>query len=346
MPASRACERHKWWCPEVEYAVEAAAVAAERLSLPGAGEKAAHTFRNKLRLRALAGAAGVRNPEYAAVNTIAEAVAFFEHMGSACVLKPSSRQASVGVQIVSERAQVPSGWRACLAAREDRFEPDRGIASKVMMERFIEGPEFSVELLVSEGRASFVNVTSKVLLPGRFPVEIGHVVPANVGATMWQRLVDATMKVMDAAGLASGTLHCEWIVEGGEPVLVECAARLPGDEIPVLISLAYGFAMVDAYLRTLQGEFPTLPTRPRGGAAIRFLVGPHGIVSDVRGVDDARGVPGVEEVRVAVRPGDTLNPVTSSWDRAGYVLANGETGREAWVRAELAASRVAVMVHP
>ncbi|SCF22821.1 hypothetical protein GA0070215_11264 [Micromonospora marina] len=58
---------------------------------------------------------------------------------------------------------------------------------------------------------------------------------------------------------------------------MECAARMPGDMITALISIAYGRDVIEAYLRILRGERPALPARATGARraarAIRISVG-------------------------------------------------------------------------
>ncbi len=141
-------------------------------------------------------------------------------------------------------------------------------------------------------------------------------------------------------------LHCEWIVDADGPVFVECAARMPGDEIGTLISLAYGFPMTRAYLEVLLGSAPPLPASAASGAAVRFLLAVPGVIEAVDGAAEAERAPGVRAVRVGVRPGDTMRPVTSSWDRAGYVLATAPDAWQAEARAAAAASLIDIRTVP
>jgi biotin carboxylase len=330
--------------PGLEYAVEAAAHVADLLHLRGAGRAAASAVRDKYRLRGLAGPAGVRNPPYALVGTVAEAERFFRRAGRPCVLKPTSRQASAGVQIIRAVDQIAVGWALSADPDEGSRGPARGGSGPLLMEHALVGPEYSVELLVDEGRPVFVNVTAKQVLPGRFPVEIGHVVPAPVDPDLAGRLRTANERLISATGFGTGIMHSEWIVEDGTPTLVECAARMPGDEISQLVSLAYDVPFVERYLCLLLGQRPTLPAAAVRGAAIRFLTAESGDVVAVEGTADAERVPGVVTVRMTATPGARYAAVTSSWDRAGYVLACGEDARAADRSARAGADRIAVAV--
>ncbi|MBM0239977.1 ATP-grasp domain-containing protein [Micromonospora sp. ATA32] len=330
--------------PGLEYAVAATARLADRLGLPGAGAQAADVFSDKHRMRLLADRAGLANPAYELVATPEQAEAFADRFGGRCVLKPTRRSGSLGVQLISDRAQIASGWTATAAPEEPPEATGRGLPTGVLVEQRLNGPEHSVELLVADGEVIFGNVTDKRLLPGRRPVETGHTVPSGLPAAGRQALLDVATRLADAAGFRTGVLHSEWIVADGVPTLVECAARLPGDMITALISIGYECGFIDAYLRVLRGERPALPARPTGAAAVEFLLAWAGTVTAIDGVRRARRVPGVLEVQLDVAVGDTVAEVTSSARRSGHLLVWGAGPAEAEGAARKAAEQIQISV--
>jgi biotin carboxylase len=74
-----------------------------------------------------------------------------------------------------------------------------------------------------------------------------------------------------------------------------------------------------------------------GGAVVRFLVPPEGVLQEVEGVEEARAVEGVQDVRVYREAGHVFGPFLRGADRAGAVLAVGESREEALQRADEAA---------
>jgi biotin carboxylase len=333
--------------PGGEYAVLPAAMVADRIGAPGAGIAAARMFRDKLALRELTTASGIRNPAYTLVTRLADAEQFFRDSGGrACVLKPTSRQASAGVQIITAISQIRDGWHLSLDPDEGHRVPARGVSSRMMMEHALRGSEYSVEQLVVDGRSVFRNVTAKQVQPGRFPVELGHTVPADVSPGLEAALVEATERLVTVSGFGTGILHSEWIVAGEQPSLVECAARMPGDEIGTLISDAWGFDLVESYVRVLLGQRPSLPGAPVGGAAIVFLTSPPGALVAVEGLECARDRAGVRDARVNLHVGGVVPAVTSSWDRAGHVRVVAATATEARRTAEEVAASIGLTVRP
>jgi biotin carboxylase len=334
--------------PLVEYATPFAARLAERYGLPGAGLGAAEALRDKEILRRVTRAAGIANPASRAVSGPDEVRAFLaEHPGRA-VLKPANRQASVGTRVLAGPGEVDAAWAECVVQDEGVFVPDRPMPLRMLVERYVAGPEYSVELLVRDGEPVFANVTGKSLMPGPRPVELAHVVPADLPDGQAAALRERTVAVLRAVGFATGIVHCEWIVSGGVPYLVECAGRFAGDGIVELIERAYRFGLVRAYYALLSGRpLPQPPpVRARKAAAVRFLGAEPGIVDSVAGVDEAASAPGVVGCSVDVAPGDPVPELRSSWDRVGEVMVEADTPGEAAELARAAMARVQVKVRP
>lgn len=333
--------------PGVEYAVPFAARLAERYGVPGATLGAANLLRDKALLRAVSREAGVANPAVAEVDDL-EAVRGFlrEHPGPV-VLKPANRQASVGVRIVRDPDDVESAWTQALSQEEARYVAYDGLPLRMLVEEFVAGPEFSVEMLLDAGRPLFANVTGKLLHPGDRPIELGHVVPADIPAALAEELVSATECLMDVIGFGSGLTHCEWIVRDGVPYLVECAGRMPGDGIVDLIERAWPIDLVRRYVTVmLGGTRDPAPRVPLGGAAVLYPAVPPGVIESIDGLDEARAVPGVHQSVCVLAVGDRVNELRSSWDRVVGAAATGPTTADALAAAWSAVARIAIKTIP
>jgi biotin carboxylase len=332
--------------PVVEYAVPFAARLAERYGVPGAGACAAELLCDKHLLRQVAAAAGIPNPRSRAVHGPDGVLEFMREHAGPVVLKPANRQASVGTRVLRERREVHVAWQECVAQDEGIFVPDRPRPLRMLVEQFVEGDEFSVELLVRDGEALFCNVTGKLLFPGARPVEQAHTVPASIPPALTELLRGETLRVLDAVGFCTGFVHCEWIVSGGVPHLVECAGRMPGDSIMPLITRAWASDVLGWFLTVMRGEVleQTLPTQAPAGAAAWFLHVAPGEVKHVRNLEQARAMEGVTSAEVSVQPGDRTFELRSSWDRVGYVLADGASAEAALEHARRAAATIEIDV--
>ncbi|MGW3017904.1 ATP-grasp domain-containing protein [Streptomyces longwoodensis] len=309
--------------PGLEYAVPATAALAEKLGLPGATEAAAQALRDKVRLREVSGAGGVRNPRWREVHGPADILEFAD--GGPVVVKPANRQASVGVQLLDsvDEATAAEAWERTSSAAEYEQVPDRELTWRFLAEERLRGPEFSVEALVREGEVVFENVTAKTVVPGPYPVEQGHLLPAPLDPATQEAFGTAIRKLVAATGFGTGILHAEWILTDEGPTLVECAGRCPGDYLVDLIDLAYGTRIRLTLIDLLAGRPVTLPRSAERTSAIRFLAAEPGTVTGITGLDEAQRLPGVHVAEVDVEAGQEVRPWASSWDRAGHVIATG-----------------------
>ncbi|CRK56703.1 hypothetical protein [Alloactinosynnema sp. L-07] len=327
--------------PGLEYGVRGAATLAQRWGLPGATAAAADRLTDKLRLREAANAGGLRNPEWTEVFGPGDVRAFAD--GEPVVLKPANRHASLGVQILPAGADIDAAWATTVAAQDSLMLPDIDLDWRYAAERVVTGHEYSVEVLVQRGAIVFRNVTDKLTMPGRHPVELGHVLPAPIPADLLAAFDDAMASLVKAIGFSDGVLHAEWIADADGPVLIECAGRVPGDSIVTLIDVAYGGDLVKAMVSVLSGREPALPTGAPMGAAIRFLTVEPGTVDRVDGLAAAQAAFGVLRAGVTVGPGDTVAPTRSSWDRVGDVVATGADATAARAAAWAAAETITVV---
>ncbi len=334
--------------PGVEYAVPFAARIAERYGVPGAGLGAAQILRDKALLRTVARSAGIANPRSQPVGSPAAVRAFMAEEDGPIVLKPANRQASVGTKILFDGAEVDEAWVECTDQDEGVLVPERGLPLQMLAEQYVVGDEFSVEMVVRDGVPLFQNVTAKTVYPGPRPIELGHIVPADISPAQTESLLVETGRVLDAVGFGTGFVHCEWIVSDGVAFLVECAGRMPGDGIMELIQKAWQFEVAQLYIAVMEGrpapeEVPQAAPR---GAAVWFLHVEPGEVLSVDGVEAAKAVPDVVTVVVGAEPGGHVHELRSSWDRIALVTACSRDTAEALGRAQEAIKAITVKVQP
>ncbi|MEO6500488.1 MAG: ATP-grasp domain-containing protein [Jatrophihabitantaceae bacterium] len=334
--------------PGVEYATAFAARLAERLGLPNAGLGAAQMMHDKARLRRVSAAAGVPNPISERVDGPEAVIAMLARVGGPVIVKPAGRQAAVGVSRVDSPAEAAEAYRFAVAGEEGVVAPERGIASEVLAEQYIAGEEFSVEMLVGKGKPLFSNVTAKDLFEGPRPIERGHVLPVDDRPELVEALTELTVRVLRAAAFDTGIVHCEWIVSPQGPYLVECAGRVPGDGITVLLELAWGDNLLARYVELLEGRLNSQTTRrlPERYAAVAFAACDPGTVRSISGLEQAGAVEGVVTAAALVAVGASVQGLRSSWDRVAMAIAVGATADQAKAKAAGALSMIAVEVEP
>lgn len=244
-----------------DYGVVWGARLADEWGLPGQGLGAARALRSKAILRARMDGVVVQ-PKWAVADSLGTVQSFAVDHPAGIVLKPSNLQGSVGVHVLGPGSDLADAWDATTRAAEPKYRASSATPPQYLVEEFVTGAEVSVETLVRGKQIIFTNVTAKRVLAGLRPVEVGHVVPApSIPVAVQESLEESVRLLVLALKFDTGVLHSEWILHDGVPVLVESAGRLPGDGIDSLISLAYGFDFVKAWLLLLRGEAPVLPQK-------------------------------------------------------------------------------------
>lgn len=248
------------------------------------------------------------------------------------VAKPTRLDGSRAVRLIRSARDLDA-WEDELAGL--------GYRGPVLIEEYLQGPEFSVETLSAHGAHHVIGITAKRLGPPPHIVEMGHVHPAPLPPEPRAAITRLVVAFLDAAGYRFGPAHTEVILTAAGPRIVESQARLGGDRIPLLVELATGFDIEAAIFRALAGA-PVAPTRARRLGWISFLDFGTGRVEAITGADEVRRLPFVHALTLKIEPGDVLTPVASSQTRHGYVA--GEAASEEQAAARMAAARALLRV--
>ncbi len=128
------------------------------------------------------------------------------------------------------------------------------------------------------------------------------------------------------------------------PRVGELAARLGGGHDAELCRVALGVNLNGAALSAALGEeiaaASLAPVARVGGACVRFLVAPPGELREVKGIEEAFAQEGIRGIRIYRRPGHRFEQFRRGADRAGAVLAVGESREQALKRAARAEATI------
>ncbi|MFJ1897751.1 ATP-grasp domain-containing protein [Streptomyces sp. NPDC088115] len=309
--------------PGFEHFVSLAAHAAAALGLPGIPPDGVAPLRHKHRMRRAVDAAGLDQPRYRTVSGSRSAAAAYAELGPVCVVKPVDQSGSLDVRRVGSEREAVGAFRRALRS-------GRG-AGLVLVEEYVQGPEYSVEGYVEDGRVHVLAITEKILGQEPHFVEVGHIVPAQLEARTARRISSYVVRVLEAVALGIGPFHAELRMSARGPLLMEVAARLPGDRIPELLRLARGHDLYEIMLRCYLGLPNPAPVKARSGAraGIRYFLRPGLDTYREFRVDPViESDPRVREIAVLLPPGSALSEPGSSSGRLGYVLAAGASYRE------------------
>ncbi|MGW3687083.1 ATP-grasp domain-containing protein [Streptomyces sp. NPDC005125] len=324
-----------------EYFISTAAGVADALGLPSENPAVLSAARDKRVQRRRFAACGVNSPEFRTASSAREAVVGAEALGLPVVVKPVDRSGSLGVRRCDTVEEVSRHAGQLLATLVD--ERGRPLPASVLVEAYLDGPEYSVEVLDGEMRA----VTAKHLDQTRGFLEIGHDVPAPVDEATRALLIGSTRAALAALGLRWGAAHVELRMTQGRASVVEVNPRLAGGMIPQAIQAATGQDLIAELMALTAGLTPVRGPVHEGCAAIRFVV--PDMDGEVRTVPDttaALQLPGVVAAGLTARTGQRVTREGTFLDRLGHVIAGGDTAPQAADRADQAVKALSVELVP
>ncbi|MBP0460440.1 ATP-grasp domain-containing protein [Streptomyces montanisoli] len=321
---------------------------AERLGLPGNPARTCELLTDKLGMRdhLNGGPAADLSVPAAEVDDAGSLRAFGAEHGYPFVVKPVDATASLGVWKVTGPAgiQAAADGMAALRARTDLQWGSFFRIGRFLAERYIPGPEFSVEAFSFDGRHVVLAVTEKF---SDGALELGHAQPARLDAADEEAITAAAVRFLDAMGLTTGPSHTEIRLAPDGAKVIEGHNRIGGDRIVDLLEAAYG---ADLELWTITWPFGlmdpvTQRPEPKCSAATRFLTAAPGTVTEVRGADKAAAAEGALDVDLLVGPGSTVNALTGNWDRVGQVIATGPDTDTAVATCDRMAEAITITTH-
>lgn len=263
---------------------------------------------------------------------------FYEQFTTNAILKPSRNSGSRGI------AKVEKGISKESFSELYRRALDESRDHSVLIEQFIEGPEFSVEVIVWQGEPHVLAVTDKKTTEAPYFVELGHNQPSVFPVEIQQKLKDGAIAGIKALGLSNCAAHCELKVQDGEAYLMEIGARMGGDFISTeLTHLSSGIDMVAATINVVLGIAPNLqPTEPKHGVCIRYFTPKPGRLVRIDGAEVLRNAY-VYDAEIYHKVGDMIPEVKSSLDRSGHVIVTAPTVIEAIKRADELINEVRIL---
>ena len=310
-------------------AVVAAAIATA-LGLRGNDVAAARAARDKHEQRTSLATAGVPVPHFRLFPVDEDPRRLAAGVPYPCVLKPLRLAASRGVI----RADTQEDFVAAFE-RVKRILEQAGCATRsILVEDFVPGREYALEGLLLAGELRVLALFDKPdPLDGPYFEETIYVTPSRLPAEEQRAVAACAGRAAAALGLREGPVHAELRVNGSGPWLIELAARPIGGRCSGALRFGTGgsglgtwASLEEIIVRHALGmQIPSLERESQASGVMMIPVPGAGVLREVRGVDEARGLPLVEEVVITAHPDQELVPWPEGARYPGFIFARGDT---------------------
>jgi hypothetical protein len=204
-----------------------------------------------------------------------------------------------------------------------------------VVEGFIPGREFAVEGILDEGALRLLAIFDKPdPLDGPFFEETIYVTPSSAPAGVQHEIAETLAQAAAAVGLLHGPVHAECRVNDHGVFVLEVAARPIGG----LCARALRFvregssslaSLEEVLLRLALGQSCEEWKREADASGVMMIPIPRrGVLRDVAGLDEARSVDGVFDVRITAKPDQALVPLPEGASYLGFIFARAGTPGE------------------
>jgi biotin carboxylase len=196
----------------------------------------------------------------------------------------------------------------------------------VLLEKFLEGREYSVEAITYQGETSVIQFTEKFITPYPNTVETGHLQPAGLSSPEKEVISSIVKKALVSLGIENSASHTEIMMTKSGPYVIETGARLGGDFIASYLTKAStGVSMDRAAIQVALGLKPDTVRKHEKYSMIRYIELPQGVtIKEVLPLDDIINYPGVVFAYLYVKQGDKIKRITHSALRPGCIIVSND----------------------
>jgi biotin carboxylase len=304
----------------------------QALGLRANAVAAVSATRDKQAMREALAGAEVRQPGFTVFSITDDAQAAAAHSRFPCVLKPLVLSASRGVIRADTAAEFVAAWRriAAILAEPEVCALGAG-ASKILVEDFVPGVEVSLEGMLTDGILTTLAIFDKPdPLDGPFFEETIYVTPSRLPEATQSFLAACAGQAARALGLSDGPIHAELRVNDAGPWLIELAARSIGGLCSRTLRFGTGMSLEEIILRHALGWPIASLERERRAAGVMMIPIPSGgVLEEVRGLEAARAVPGIEDVTISIAKGHPVVPLPEGSRYLGFIFSRAATPAEA-----------------
>ena len=301
---------------QCDYSLFVQSLVAHRHELSGPTLEAAQFSNNKYLQRLQSKKTGIKIPEFELCWIPEQVHAFAEKHSFPIIIKPVDNRGSFGVIKIEHADDINSSFHCSIIHSHSRT---------LLVEEFIEGVHITVDgyAFPQNGNRSIALATKE--LDPEIPVAMEIVYPGELSDELFSDALKINESVNKKLGYSFGMTHSEYMIRGGEVFLIESANRGGGVYTSEIIApYSADIDLVSQYVSDCLGEKSDLFKPPKHlNVVLRFFSFNLGKISKITGWEHICAEKNMLKCDLFVKPGDTINSVTSDANRHGYIIYKG-----------------------
>lgn len=254
------------------------------------------------------------------------------------IVKKSISNGSKDVLFVENDEQLQAAVRKLII---------RNANDQLIIEDYIEGTQYNIELLVCRGMPIIIAIVKQEITRNVTFIVTGYEICMNMESQAYKDLWCTVREIVRAIDLQHGTCHMEMRHSVNGWKLIEINPRPSGGAMNRMVEEAYGINIVEETIKLYVGQEPDLIKKKKQPVYTSYItISRMGYLLRIEGIEQAVKSPGIVEFILSSKIGSTMIPALSMGYRYGYVMANGNSQEEAKFHAEHAASLLKFYLEP
>lgn len=313
-----------------DIAVPTVAYVAEEIGCTTIGSELAELFTNKYKMRSFCEENGFKSPEYQLCETVEEAIHFMNKLRATVVIKPLDSQSSRGVYVIESTEELLEKFDDAKKYSKDK--------THVLVERFIQGTEFTVDGIVVNGKHYSTAISKKSHFEYN-PSIANRLFFSHESAEFdYVKLRNTNDTLIDATGLPFGITHAEYKYENDEFYLIEMAARgggtkIASDIVPYVSGIDTYQLLIESALgieKAYDINYEGMEQFKNRCALLEFLdIESAGRkIKEIAGEEEIRKIPEVVDFGLEFSVGDIVHKAEDDRSRVGYFIICAESAKK------------------
>jgi len=285
--------------------------------------ESATAAQDKHRMRQRFKQAGVPSPQFTLCSLDEDRATLADRVSFPCVVKPLSRAASQGVIRADDQRQ----FILAVNRLEAILIREHTSSRQFVVEQFVSGPEVALEGMLTRVALRVLALFDKPdPLDGPFFEETLYVTPSRLVAEMQEEIAQCAEQAVRALGLTEGPIHAELRLAKDGPSVIEVNARSIGGLCSRVLRFGTGMSLEELIiLHAIEEDFELPERQSRAAGVIMIPTERAGRFIEVRGLDEAKAVSGVEGVTISAHQGQQLVPLPEGSRYLGFIFARADS---------------------
>ena len=313
---------------ECDIAMPALAQYGETLGLTTLTKEDAHLFTNKFAMRDFCKLHNLPYPEFRMCYTREDAKTFFLELRKKMIMKPLDSNSSRGVFIIESESDIDEFFDEALSYSRSH--------KAILLERFIEGIEFTIDGIKTPDRHYSLAISEKKHFKHNKSIASELYFTHENNKFDYELLRRTNDSFVDLSGLKFGLTHAEYKYEDGVFYLIEIAARgggnrISSDIVPFMSGIDNYEYLIHCHLGNIgRKDFSVCPEFRKRAAVLKFFETPKngGVVKEIKGEQLLSQNPVIKAYAFNFKVGDAIEPAKNDAARVGYYIACCENENE------------------